>query len=143
MKTGCLFTATGPGRVVIARFAPRSLATLPRFPKLAPHPRMIGITDKPTFCRYYFGTVLGRLDAAETWRQLHELVAPHEPILLCYERLEAPVEWCHRTMVAEWFRDQLGYDVTELGAATSHESADLRRANVSRSPSPPKRKETE
>jgi hypothetical protein len=118
MRTGCIFTATGPGRIVVARFVPRGFWTLPRATKLAPPAWLIRETDRPTFLRHYHAAVLSKLDAATIWIELHERVAPHEPILLCYERLATSGEWCHREVLAAWFRDQLGHDVPELGAAT-------------------------
>ena len=43
-------------------------------------------------------------------------VAPHEPVLLCWEMppWHFPRHWCHRTTVADWFKQTLGVEVLEL-----------------------------
>jgi hypothetical protein len=63
--------------------------------------------------------ILRPLDPRRVWDDLHALVLPHEPVLLCYERqkdLETGTTYCHRRMVASWFRQELGCDVHELVA---------------------------
>lgn len=35
-------------------------------------------------------------------------------VLLCYEDIRKPEEWCHRTMFAEWWLNQTGEIVDEL-----------------------------
>lgn len=35
-------------------------------------------------------------------------------VLLCYEDLRKPDQWCHRTTFAGWWKDQTGNDVIEL-----------------------------
>lgn len=35
-------------------------------------------------------------------------------ILLCFEDLTKPGEWCHRRMFADWWREQTGQEVPEL-----------------------------
>ena len=63
-----------------------------------------------------FELILQKLDPQQVWNDLHEMVAPAEPILLCFE---APPLWCHRRMVAEWLEDRLGVTIPELGIARS------------------------
>lgn len=36
-------------------------------------------------------------------------------VLLCFEDLAKPGEWCHRRMFATWWREQAGAQVRELG----------------------------
>ncbi|WP_149183281.1 hypothetical protein [Streptomyces sp. TRM49041] len=36
-------------------------------------------------------------------------------VLLCFEDLAKPGEWCHRRMFAAWWREQTGAQVRELG----------------------------
>jgi len=49
------------------------------------------------------------LDAKTIWFELHALVAPHEPVLFCWERPPlTKSNWCHRSMVAAWFKRHLG-----------------------------------
>jgi len=46
---------------------------------------------------------------------------PDEPIvLLCFERLNEPGKWCHRTIFAAWWLDKTGHIVAELGAHPAH-----------------------
>jgi hypothetical protein len=35
-------------------------------------------------------------------------------VLLCFEDLDDPEQWCHRTTFAGWWRQQTGEDVVEL-----------------------------
>lgn len=35
-------------------------------------------------------------------------------VLLCYENLEKPGEWCHRRVFAEWWQERTGAEVPEL-----------------------------
>ncbi|MGA5497735.1 hypothetical protein ACPCSP_25565 [Streptomyces cinereoruber] len=37
-------------------------------------------------------------------------------VLLCFDRLNVPGNWCHRTMFAAWWTEQTGDEVPELGA---------------------------
>jgi hypothetical protein len=64
--------------------------------------------------RRFAAEVLKRLDPQETWDELHRLVEPSEPILLCWCRLHEPGMWCHRQIVAKFFYKTLGVEVTEL-----------------------------
>lgn len=36
-------------------------------------------------------------------------------VLLCFEKLVKPGEWCHRTMFAEWWEETIGDRVREIG----------------------------
>lgn len=120
MKTSSFFDYQGPGRISIARYAPRGTpAGFRIYRPLAPGPWFNSVS-KPEFERLY-GDQLGLLDAAQVWADLHALAAGHEPVLLCWERpldLIAGTKSCHRRMVAEFFRCTLGHDVPEHGYAT-------------------------
>ena len=35
-------------------------------------------------------------------------------VLLCFEDLDDPEQWCHRTIFAAWWREQTGEEVREL-----------------------------
>lgn len=56
--------------------------------------------------------VLARLDAREVY---DAIVAEHtdDIVLLCFEKLESPGDFCHRRLVAEWFERELGVEVPE------------------------------
>ena len=119
MKTASFFTYTGPGRVSIARYAPRGTpAGFRIFKVLAPEREMLSM--KIDEYRVLYDEILRRLDPQETWDRLHELAGDHEPILLCYEtpdqiRHGVPGKsFCHRNMVAKWFEKSLGFEVPEL-----------------------------
>lgn len=40
----------------------------------------------------------------------------HRLVLLCFERLNEPGKWCHRSSFGRWFLIQTGEEVRELGA---------------------------
>ena len=119
MKTASFFTYTRPGRISIARWAPRGTpAGFRVFKALAPTREMLSM-DIDEY-RVLYDDILGRLDPQATWDRLHELAGGHEPVLLCYEtpeqiRQRAPGKsFCHRHMVAKWFAESLGFQVPEL-----------------------------
>lgn len=112
MKTASFFTYTGPGRISIARFAPRGTpAGFSVYRKLAPRTDMLKM-ERAEYEPLY-NEILAALDPQQIWGELHALVHPHEPVLLCWERLHRPGEWCHRQMVAEWFSQELGFQLVE------------------------------
>ena len=115
MKTGSIFAARGPGVIAISLKLPKYLdGKIKRFPALAPLPFMLHF-EKPRYCRHYFGRVLSQLDPQTTWDALHEIAGGAEPIICCYERPPFDAKnWCHRRMVASWFRDKLGEVVDEI-----------------------------
>ena len=107
----------------------------PRFPlgyelreqcyALAPKGFMLKMEYEP-YCKAYFqklediGTdkiigIVQRLDrkAQEEGKDL---------VLLCFEDLRKPENWCHRTLFAEWWQRKTGEIITEL------EEADLPKA---------------
>ena len=88
-----------------------------------------------------YGQILAGLDPQRTYDELVALMAPAEPVLLCYEvppfTAPQPIpqaglttigrqNLCHRRLVAMWFQEILGIEVTELElphgslAATRH-----------------------
>ena len=115
MKTASYYSFKGPGRIGITVGTPRGISGLVFFRALAPHRNMLkGLTPEQYIER--FDDILRQLDPRETWDRLHELVAPLEPVLLCYERPPFTREnWCHRRLVADWFRATLGEVVEEIG----------------------------
>lgn len=38
-------------------------------------------------------------------------------VLLCFDKLSKPGNWCHRTMFGRWWTEETGEDVPELGAS--------------------------
>ena len=109
MKTGSFFLTAGlPGRVSIARFAPKGHRDLPRYGALAPGPWFNSVSVEDYRRRY--AEQLAALDAAAVRADLHDLAAGAEPVLLCWER---PGQFCHRRLVADWLKETLGEDVPE------------------------------
>jgi hypothetical protein len=56
--------------------------------------------------RQYYSTILDCLDPKKVYRELGD-----DSILLCYEKSG---EFCHRRLVAKWFKENLNIDVPEL-----------------------------
>lgn len=109
MLTGSFFTSAGlPGRISIARWAPKGFKELPKFSALAPG-SWFKTADRETYKRLYAEQLAG-LNPGSTWDTLHELAGRHEPILLCWE---PPGRFCHRRLVAEWFAAALRVEVHE------------------------------
>ncbi len=115
MKTACFFEYTGPGRISIARYAPRNTpAGFRVFKPLAPGPWFNSVS-KTEYGRL-FGAQLAALDGVAVWQDLHLLTAGVEPVLLCWERKQDCVTgttYCHRHMVAAWFHAD-GFTVEEI-----------------------------
>jgi hypothetical protein len=116
VKTACFFEYTGPGRVSIARRAPRDHPAGYRvFKTLAPGAWFNNVSKDEYERRY--GEQLAALDARATWEKLHELTEGIEPVLLCWERGQLCAcgrQYCHRHMAARWFERELGVTVLEV-----------------------------
>lgn len=114
MKTASFQTYIGPGRISIARYAPRfTPAGFRQFRALAPDADMLKMSRTLYLPRYQ--AILDRLDPQQTWDQLHALAGGHEPVLLCWERPPFTASnWCHRRLVADWLALSLGVEVPEL-----------------------------
>jgi len=116
MKTGSFSTCKEPGRISIARFAPRFTTGHATFKALAPGP-WFNKVPKEKYIELYTDEILAPLDPQKTWDALHELAKGHEPVLLCYEKPPFTDEnWCHRRLVAAWFTRTLGHEVLEMEA---------------------------
>jgi hypothetical protein len=115
LKTASFYTYTGPGRISIARFAPRNTPAGFRIYKpLAPGP-WFNKTTEPEYRKLYFAQ-LAELDVVEVVETLEKLAAGAEPVLLCYEKPSFTASnWCHRRMVAEWLKTEAGICVKEIG----------------------------
>lgn len=57
---------------------------------------------------------LGPVRIAERLRQITEAEGDHRLVLLCFEDLSDPKQWCHRTVFASWWKDVTGDAVREL-----------------------------
>jgi hypothetical protein len=61
--------------------------------------------DKEYYIKTYTEQVLSRLDAKQTYNDLGS-----NAVLLCWEK---PEDFCHRHLVAKWFKNELGIEVPE------------------------------
>lgn len=128
MKTSSFRLYQGPGRISIARYAPRGTpAGFRIFSKLAPGKWFNSVSNEE-YLRRYAEEILGPLNPKEVYYQIGDMAAPHEPVLLCYEvppftapggipeadAMPGKQNWCHRRLVASWFQDRLAIEVEEL-----------------------------
>jgi hypothetical protein len=112
VKTGSFFTTLGqPGRVSIARYAPKIATDVPAYPALAPG-SWFNKVDRFEYERL-FDAQLRALDAREVWNDLHRLAGDSEPLLLCWEHSESTWRGCHRRIVSAWFLATRGERVPE------------------------------
>ena len=122
MKTASFFTYTGPGRVSIARVAPRSAAAGFRIYKpLAPGPWFNSVS-RQEYERLY-AAQLAELNPRVVVDALQKLAGEHEPVLLCYAKPPfTETNWCHRRLVASWLQRELQSEVPELEIARAQGS---------------------
>jgi hypothetical protein len=86
------------------------------FPEIMPSWSMIKMTDFEEYQRQYLN-LLERIgiDIISCRIEFLQQVAAGKPlVLLCYEDLRKPELWCHRTIFAEWWRQQTGVIILEL-----------------------------
>ena len=77
------------------------------------------VEDADEFQRLYCAR-LERIGVDRIGRQLTKFEALGKPVvLLCFEDVRKPSDWCHRTMFADWWLAKTGEIITEL-ADTSH-----------------------
>jgi len=62
--------------------------------------------DEEYYTEQYYKRVLGKLDPTQVFNELGE-----DAILVCWEE---PSKFCHRHLVADWFKKELGIDVLEI-----------------------------
>ncbi|MDE0609227.1 MAG: hypothetical protein OXH77_04855 [Anaerolineaceae bacterium] len=123
MKTSCFSLYKGPGRVGISVGRPRNInpGDYEVYPALAPEWSWLGLT-RAEYLPLYHERLAG-LDAQQVWDELHALVPGEEPVLLCFEEPPFTADhWCHRQLVAQWFREELGQEVTEVEIGLSRQA---------------------
>lgn len=118
MFTSNFYQYFGPGRISIARGAPRGMSGFKVYRKLNPGSWFRDAefyNDEALFRAKYFNEVLKPLNPQQIWNELQSLVSGqgHPPVLLCHENIHKPGQWCHRRMVADWFENELGILVPE------------------------------
>jgi hypothetical protein len=85
---------------------------------LAPY-ELLGVDDRDEFEARYRER-LNRFGAEEILRVLEALAAGYAAggvVLLCFEDLTKPGEWCHRRIAAAWLEEQSGIEIPELEPA--------------------------
>lgn len=117
MKTASHYTFSGAGRISISIGYPRGApAGYKIFKALAPTRDLLKVQDQAKYEARYRAEILGKLDPQGTWDTLHGLAGGAEPVIQCFEKPPFHRDnWCHRRMVAAWFKETLGHDVPELG----------------------------
>ena len=115
MKTSSFRTYAGPGRISIARYAPRGTpAGFRVFRALAPG-EWFNTASREEYRTLYYREILAPLDPRKTFDALVTMAAPADPVLLCWEKPPlTDTNWCHRRLVAEWLADTLGVEVPEM-----------------------------
>lgn len=119
MQTSYFNSFKDAGRISIARSSPRWAGVVPAYRALAP-----GVwfkeTDITRYRELYFAQ-LDKLNPHQVVEDLTKLAGGAEPVLLCWESLKKPGEWCHRRMVAEWLWDSIKLNVPERGSQQGSE----------------------
>ncbi|RJX18519.1 MAG: hypothetical protein C4570_06475 [Ammonifex sp.] len=84
--------------------------------ELAPDGWMFQINDRAAFTPKFYAK-LDRIGVEKIRRQLERISREHggrDLVLLCYEDVSKPREWCHRLVFAEWWGSKTGEKVEEL-----------------------------
>ncbi len=68
--------------------------------------------DNHFYVEHFSQEVLSHLDAKQVYDELTALTGSTEIALVCYER---PEQFCHRHLVANWFREN-GFAIKEYGS---------------------------
>ena len=84
---------------------------------LAPPYRILKLNDQEEYRRIYFEQLDGH-GVRKIYSVLKSLAEPgKEIVLLCFEDIRKPGQWCHRRMFAEWWEAKTGRKVEELEEA--------------------------
>jgi hypothetical protein len=87
------------------------------FHLLAPHSEWIGLPLEEYAPRYLAMLEGYGVDEIKELMELLWETADEQgkvPVLLCYEALKKPGEFCHRRIFAEWYESQTGLVIPEL-----------------------------
>ncbi len=80
---------------------------------LAPSDETWAREDRSEFEASYVGQ-LKRLGAERIIEDLARIAGDRAAVMLCWERLADPNEWCHRRALASWLQGQVGVVIPEL-----------------------------
>jgi hypothetical protein len=80
---------------------------------IAPTWDMVRLVDREVYRESYV-TRLDVIGVDVIRRSLEGIVSGKPIVLLCYENLQKPNLWCHRTMFADWWKEKTGEVIEEL-----------------------------
>jgi hypothetical protein len=88
-----------------------------RLKEITPDRPMLQL-PQPEFRTAYFAKLdaVGLDGITSAMAELAETVDHQRLVLLCFDRLNKPGVWCHRTLFAEWWEASTGEQIPELGA---------------------------
>ena len=90
---------------------------------VAPTPSILYCTQtEEEYTRRFKAEVLSRVDARELVDKITYIGQGHDVALCCYEK---PADFCHRHIVAEWLKEQLGIEVDEYGVSKNPQPIQL------------------
>lgn len=96
--------------------SPPKWYTGPQLKMLAPPWALVDMAHKGLSQEQYYKEfhrlILDLLDPREVYDAIIEEYGD-DVTLMCFEKLEAPGDFCHRRLVAEWFIKHLGVEVPE------------------------------
>ena len=112
--------------VSISRFPP-SWYIGKQFMALAPSPTLLSDSrhnnlSYEAYLERYTSETLSKLDVETVYNNILIAAGGKEPVLLCFEDLTKPGEWCHRRIVSGWFFKELGVTVPEFIITPKHTS---------------------
>ena len=84
---------------------------------LAPKRYMLNMDLEPFKKAYYEKLAgIGEQKIINTVRRMEDTARREgkELVLLCFEDIRIPVDWCHRTVFAEWWMSRTGESIKEL-----------------------------
>lgn len=115
----CSFSEYHPDMGVAVRITlgrPRNMKPDAEIRELAPHPSYFKASDEVFHARYIEQLDrYGHHKIQDTFTLLDEFGSGRPLILLCFERLSRDPS-CHRRMFADWYQQQTGIFVPELGS---------------------------
>lgn len=87
---------------------------------LAPHPRLLKLEDRDEYW-WHYRQQLEDLGPRVIAKALHDVTLGKDAVLLCWEDLRRPDQWCHRRMFANWWLENMGEMVDELEPLAVHQ----------------------
>ena len=90
---------------------------------VAPSPSILyGAKTEKEYTRRFKNEILSRKDAQKFVDKITAMSRGKDVALCCFEK---PDEFCHRHIVAEWLKEQLGIEVDEYGVSKQPQTIQL------------------